>query len=150
MLDRCAAAAVGELDAASDQREANIFRLAALVLGPRFDAENRRLMLASERYFKEHPADVVPSVEVVRRLDHRIATPARHAYRAAPPAGSGHSDAAAADDGVITRLRNASDALACRANRLSNCSHSDPATKFTGTTAPRAASQSDSSRLPRA
>lgn len=67
MLDRCAAAAVGELDAASDQREANIFRLAALVLGPRFDAENRRLMLASERYFKEHPADVVPSVEVVRR-----------------------------------------------------------------------------------
>ncbi|CAG9180669.1 hypothetical protein LMG23992_04300 [Cupriavidus laharis] len=33
MLDRWAAAAVGELDAAIDQREANIFRLAALVWG---------------------------------------------------------------------------------------------------------------------
>ncbi|WP_317924948.1 MULTISPECIES: hypothetical protein [unclassified Cupriavidus] len=51
---------------AGNQREANVFRLATMVLSPDLPVESRRLMAASERYFAEHPDRLVPSVDVVR------------------------------------------------------------------------------------
>jgi hypothetical protein len=66
LLSRCAAAAKGELASAVDQREANVFRLASMVLRPRLPSEAARLMTASDCYFTRHPADLVASAEVVR------------------------------------------------------------------------------------
>ena len=67
MLGRCAAAANGTVSAADDQREANVFRLAAMVLQFRFAAESERLMRASESYFTQHPEARLDPAEVVRR-----------------------------------------------------------------------------------
>jgi hypothetical protein len=66
LLNRCAAAAKGEVLGAADQREANVFRLASMVLRPRLPAESTRLMTASEQYFRQHPAEQVESAQVVR------------------------------------------------------------------------------------
>lgn len=66
LLSRCAAAANGELARATDQREANVFRLASMVLRPRMPSEADRLLTASESYFNQHPADLVASGDVVR------------------------------------------------------------------------------------
>lgn len=66
LLERCTAAARGRLAVAGNQREANVFRLAAMVLSPNLPVESRRLMAASERYFAEHPDHLVPSVDIVR------------------------------------------------------------------------------------
>lgn len=66
LLDRCAAAAKGGPVDAVDQREANVFRLASMVLRPHLPAESTRLRAASEQYFQQHPADLVESAQVVR------------------------------------------------------------------------------------
>ncbi|GAB7541140.1 hypothetical protein [Cupriavidus sp. D39] len=67
VLGRCAAAARGDVTAAFDQREANVFRLAAMVLQSRLPVESGRLMHASDQYFRLHPTDKVSSAEVVRK-----------------------------------------------------------------------------------
>ena len=67
LLDRCTAAARDEHSNAHDQREANVFSLAAMVLRYRFPTESARLMLASDRYFRLHPGERVPSADVVRK-----------------------------------------------------------------------------------
>ena len=66
LLSRCAAAATGKLARASDQREANVFRLASMLLRSRMPSEAARLMTASESYFSQHPTDLLASAEVVR------------------------------------------------------------------------------------
>lgn len=67
MLLRCVAAGRGQVTVARDQREANIFRLAAMVIQSRFPLEAEGIGHASERYFAQHPEDMVPSPEVVRK-----------------------------------------------------------------------------------
>ncbi len=67
LLDRCTAGARDEISDPLDQREANVFRLAAMVLRPRFPVESARLMRASDRYFRQHPAELVPAADVVRK-----------------------------------------------------------------------------------
>jgi len=67
MLMRCAAAAHGSLEAARDQREANVFRIAAMVIQSRFPDAATRLMKISEDYFSLHPDDRLPAVEVVKK-----------------------------------------------------------------------------------
>jgi hypothetical protein len=52
---------------AQDQREANVFRLAAMVVQSRFPSESKSLMLASERYFAAHPNERLAPAEVVRK-----------------------------------------------------------------------------------
>ncbi len=52
---------------AQDQREANVFQLAAMILPSRFPAESKCLIQASERYFASHPNERLTSAEVVRR-----------------------------------------------------------------------------------
>lgn len=66
MLARCAAVARGSMSVAHDQREANVFRLAAMVVQSRFPRESASLMQASERYFERYPNDKLVAADVVR------------------------------------------------------------------------------------
>lgn len=66
LLTRCAAVARDAAPAAQDQREANVFRLASMVVRSAFPREADRLMLASEQYFAAHPNDSLVAGAVVR------------------------------------------------------------------------------------
>lgn len=66
LLARCALAAREAQSSALDQREANVFRLAAMVVQSRFPREAKRLMGASERYFSTHPDERLPPADVVK------------------------------------------------------------------------------------
>ncbi|HEX7642149.1 MAG TPA: hypothetical protein VF472_08080 [Burkholderiaceae bacterium] len=66
LLGRCAAVGKDAAQAAQDQREANVFRLAAMVIQSRLPDESKNLMRASERYFAIHPEQILDPAEVVR------------------------------------------------------------------------------------
>ena len=66
MLMRCVAVARSQTLTAQDQRDANVFRVAAMVVHSRLPREANRLMQVSEDYFFHHPADRLPAVVVVR------------------------------------------------------------------------------------
>jgi hypothetical protein len=66
LLSRCTLAARDKSAKACDQREANVFELAARVVRSRFPRESASLMQASDRYFAAHPLDRLASAEVVR------------------------------------------------------------------------------------
>lgn len=66
LLARCAAAARQGQSTALNQCEANVFRLAALVVQSRFPSESRLLMQASDRYFAAHPNERLPAAAVVQ------------------------------------------------------------------------------------
>ncbi len=65
MLARCVAFARGSARAQS-QCEANVARLAAMVMRPRFPDAATNLMAASADYFATHPTEQLPAEEVVR------------------------------------------------------------------------------------
>lgn len=67
LVERCSNVARGLPSPARDEREANVYRLAAMVVGQRHRAEARRLLRASEDYFADHPAQRLQASEVVRR-----------------------------------------------------------------------------------
>jgi hypothetical protein len=69
LLDRCVAVAQNNGQKAEDQQEANVFKLAAMVIQPRQGptAESKRLMQASEQYFAVHPTEELEPSEVVRK-----------------------------------------------------------------------------------
>jgi len=67
LLARCVAVARGIGSAAQDQREANVFRLAAIVVRSQFLRETGCLMLASEQYFAVHPTERLAADAVVRK-----------------------------------------------------------------------------------
>ncbi len=67
LIERCAAVAQGTETSARDIREANLFHLAGMIVGPRRRTEAARLLQASDRYFSARPADRLDSAEVVRR-----------------------------------------------------------------------------------
>jgi hypothetical protein len=67
LVARCAEAAEGMLATAADQREANVFRLAAMIVGPRHEAQAQALSGASEEYFRAHPDERLDTTEVLRR-----------------------------------------------------------------------------------
>ena len=66
LFARCAAVARGDAPGARDQREANVFRLAAMVLQSRFPRESERLMQAGDLYFATYPDERLASADVVR------------------------------------------------------------------------------------
>jgi hypothetical protein len=66
LLGRCFVVARELAESARDQREANVFRLAAMVVRSSFPSESARLMQASERYFASHPNERLAPAEVVR------------------------------------------------------------------------------------
>jgi hypothetical protein len=65
LLARCAAVARAVAPTANYPREANVFRLAAMVVRSRFPGESESLMQASERYFAAHPDEKLAPAEVV-------------------------------------------------------------------------------------
>ncbi|AMR78413.1 MULTISPECIES: hypothetical protein [Cupriavidus] len=67
LMIRCAAVAREPAASALDQREANVFRLAAMVVQSRFPSEALHLMQASERYFASHPTERLPAQVVVAK-----------------------------------------------------------------------------------
>jgi hypothetical protein len=66
LLTRCASVARETAPTAQDQREANVFRLASMVVQSRFPDESKRLMQASEEYFATHTDERLAAGEVVR------------------------------------------------------------------------------------
>ncbi len=66
LLTRCTVAAREVAPAAQDQREANVFQLAAMVVKSRFPRESMSLMRASEQYFAAHPSERLAPGDVVR------------------------------------------------------------------------------------
>jgi hypothetical protein len=67
LLARCVQAARDPSTAATDAREANVFRLAGLVCGRPFLAERQRLLVCSQRFFDAHPGSRLEPGELVRR-----------------------------------------------------------------------------------
>jgi len=66
LLTRCSAAAREVAPMAQDQREANVFQLAGMVVRSQFSRESTNLMRASERYFAMHPNEQLTAGDVVR------------------------------------------------------------------------------------
>lgn len=66
LLTRCTVVAREIAPTAQDQREANVFQLAATVVRSRFPRESTSLMLASEQYFATHPGERLTPGDVVR------------------------------------------------------------------------------------
>lgn len=66
LLTRCTVAAREVAPTAQDQREANVFQLAAMVVRSRFPRESTSLMRASEQYFATHPNERLAPGDVVR------------------------------------------------------------------------------------
>ncbi|SOY40326.1 conserved hypothetical protein [Cupriavidus phytorum] len=64
-IQRCVEAALG-LASPVSRREANVFRLASMILRPRFPSESRRLWAICEEYFALHPSDLIESAQIVR------------------------------------------------------------------------------------
>jgi hypothetical protein len=67
LLSRCVALVRDGAAPAQDQREANFFRLAAMIVQFDFPDEAKRLMRATEPYFTTHPDERLEAGEVVRR-----------------------------------------------------------------------------------
>ncbi len=67
LLARCSVVAREAAQSAQDQREANVFRLAAMVVRSRFLRESMCLMQASDQYFASHPDEKLAPAEVVRK-----------------------------------------------------------------------------------
>jgi hypothetical protein len=65
LLARCAVEARAVAPTARDPREANVFRVAAMIVQSRFPSESRSLMQASERYFAAHPDEQFSAAEIV-------------------------------------------------------------------------------------
>lgn len=64
---RCAEVARGLSAGAQNQQEANVFRLASMVIQSRHPSEAARLMQAGEEYFFLHPDQRLAAADVIRR-----------------------------------------------------------------------------------
>ena len=66
LMSRCVQAALGEISAA-DAREANVFRVAAMLLPERLQPQSRQLAAAAQAFFDRAPDEQLDAGEVVRR-----------------------------------------------------------------------------------
>ena len=67
MLERCRQIATMPGEVPRDQPEANVCRLAGMIVDSRYPVASKRLFDAATAYFADHPEQQVPSAEVVRR-----------------------------------------------------------------------------------
>jgi hypothetical protein len=67
LLRRCRDAAIGDRFSADDVIDANVFRLAAMLLRSNFPDEAARLSQLSEAYFRMRPDDRLAAEEVIHR-----------------------------------------------------------------------------------
>lgn len=73
-ISRCVDAAMG-LALPADDREANVFRMASMILLPRYPSESNNLRIIYENYFAMHPSELIESSQVVR--NGWVASPSR-------------------------------------------------------------------------
>ena len=66
LLDKCVAVSLGQLDSAVDAHEANVFRVAGMVLQSSHPMEAAALTKVAKAYFEDNPLDLVQSAQVVR------------------------------------------------------------------------------------
>jgi hypothetical protein len=66
LLQRCASVARAPAGSAGDRREANVLRVASMVVRWRFAGEADRLLPASDHGFADHPEDRLEPAEVIR------------------------------------------------------------------------------------
>lgn len=66
LLNKCIAVSLGRLDKAADGREANVFRVASLVLQSTYPEHATKLARVATVYFDSHPSELVESAQVVR------------------------------------------------------------------------------------
>lgn len=66
LLNRCAVALQEVAPIAQDQREANVFQLAAMVIRSQFPRESAILMGVSDQYFSSHPNERLSPGEVIK------------------------------------------------------------------------------------
>lgn len=67
LLRRCVAVALGESSAADNQVEANVFRVAGMLISHRHPDEGERLQQAAREYFHSRPDEEINTTESVRR-----------------------------------------------------------------------------------
>jgi hypothetical protein len=67
LLSRCFVVAREAAQLAQGPCEANVFRLAAMVIRSRFPVESMCLMQSSERYFALHPTEKLAPADVIRK-----------------------------------------------------------------------------------
>ncbi len=67
MLERCLQIVTTPGAVPRDQAEANVCRLAGVIVDGRYPVAGKRLSDAAATYFADHPEQQVPSAEVVRR-----------------------------------------------------------------------------------
>lgn len=67
LIARCCTVARDSTQSALNQREANVFRLASMVIQSRFPAESDKLRATSEQYFAKYPGEKLELPEVVRK-----------------------------------------------------------------------------------
>lgn len=67
MLECCALIATGALEAPRTPAEANVCRVAGMILGRNFQDAGQRLTQAAAVYFAAHPDELLESAETVRR-----------------------------------------------------------------------------------
>ena len=67
MLMSCLEVAQGVREMPCSAKQANVMRVAAIVIGRSFPASQKRLSEAAARYFEAHPGEAVESAEIVRR-----------------------------------------------------------------------------------
>ena len=67
LLARCVAVAREVAPTAQDQREANVFEVAAMVIRSQFPRESMSLMLAANPYLAAHPNERLASGDVVMK-----------------------------------------------------------------------------------
>jgi hypothetical protein len=67
MLERCLQIVTTPGAVPRDQAEANVCRLAGVIVDGRYPVAGKRLSDAAATYFADHPEQQVPAAEVVRR-----------------------------------------------------------------------------------
>lgn len=67
IIERCVQVARGVDVTARNQLEANVFRIAGMILGHKTPLAAKRLASCSKAYFAAHPEEELHSSEVVRR-----------------------------------------------------------------------------------
>lgn len=67
LLARCSFVAREPSQTAHNQREANVFRLASMVVRFEFPNESQGLLRASQQYFDQHPTERLEPSDVVNR-----------------------------------------------------------------------------------
>ncbi len=65
-LARCVAASQSASEVPNTAQEANVFRVAAMVVASSWPVHAARLRALSDAYFVQHPADKLPVVQVVK------------------------------------------------------------------------------------